>query len=147
MNWPFLTREDVIRIAIAVMAVGLAVLVALIIVSRKLANGGFGPEWQCTAMPLFEAIAERMPEVGRRYYQQVIAKTISELAAYLAARVKAGDLVIDDLGHAASQFMLSCQASLFLPFILQASPPPSRAQIETSVRSATRMFLAAYRKG
>src|SRR5438552_17282996 len=43
------------------------------------------------------AIAERMPDVGRRYYGQVIAKTISELATYLKARVKAGDLVIDDV--------------------------------------------------
>jgi AcrR family transcriptional regulator len=92
------------------------------------------------------AIAERMPEVGRRYYDQVIAKTISELATYLKARVKAGDLVIDDPDHAAAQFMLSCQASLFLPFILQKSPPPTRAQVEASVRSATRMFLAAYGK-
>jgi hypothetical protein len=32
----------------------------------------------------------------------------------------------------------------FAAFILQKSPPPSRAQIEASVRSATRMFLAAY---
>ena len=92
------------------------------------------------------AIAERMPEVGRRYYDKVIAKTNSELAAYLRARVNAGDLVIDDLELAASQFMLSCQASLFLPFIMQVSPPPTRAQIETSVRSATRMLLAAYGK-
>jgi AcrR family transcriptional regulator len=92
------------------------------------------------------AIAERMPEVGRRYYDRVIAKTNSELAAYLGARVAAGDLVIDDLELAASQFMLACQASLFLPFIMQVAPPPARAQIETSVRSATRMFLAAYRR-
>ncbi len=36
------------------------------------------------------AIAERMPEVGRRYYEQVLEKTIDRLAAYLEARVKAG---------------------------------------------------------
>src|ERR1700760_3723942 len=29
------------------------------------------------------AIAERMPEVGRRYYEHVLAQTISRLAAYL----------------------------------------------------------------
>src|SRR3984957_18252920 len=33
------------------------------------------------------AIAERMPEVGRRYYEEVLEKTISRLAAYLEARV------------------------------------------------------------
>jgi AcrR family transcriptional regulator len=92
------------------------------------------------------AIAERMPDLGRRYYAQVIAKTVEEFAAYLKARIRAGDLVIEDPELAATQFMQTCQASLFLPFILQVTPPPSRAQIEKSVRSATRMFLAAYGK-
>jgi len=90
------------------------------------------------------AIAERMPDLGRRYYDRVIAKTIAELAGYLKARVAAGDLVIDDPELAASQFMMSCQALLFLPFIFQASATPPRDKIERSVRSAMRMFLAAY---
>ncbi len=38
---------------------------------------------------------------------------------------EAGDLAIDDCQLAASQFMLMCQASLFLPFIFQAAPAPS----------------------
>jgi hypothetical protein len=42
--------------------------------------------------------------------------------------------------------MLSCQAKLFLPFILQVAPSPSRAQIAKVVASATKMFLAAYRR-
>jgi AcrR family transcriptional regulator len=92
------------------------------------------------------AIAERMPDLGRRYYAQVIEKTVSEFATYLKARIGAGDLAIDDPELAATQFMQTCQASLFLPFILQVTPPPSREQIEKSVRSATRMFLAAYGK-
>ena len=35
------------------------------------------------------AIAERMPDVGRRYYEHVLENTINRLAAYLEARVKA----------------------------------------------------------
>src|ERR1051325_2321993 len=35
------------------------------------------------------AIAERMPEVGRRYYENVVALTARRLAAYLEARVSA----------------------------------------------------------
>ncbi len=35
------------------------------------------------------AIAERMPDVGRRYYERVLEKTISRLAIYLEDRVKA----------------------------------------------------------
>jgi AcrR family transcriptional regulator len=92
------------------------------------------------------AIAERMPEVGRRYYECVLEKTINRLAAYLDARVKANELAIDDCQLAASQFMLMCQASLFLPFIFQAAPPPSQERITTVIESAVRMFLAAYGK-
>jgi hypothetical protein len=91
------------------------------------------------------AIAERKPEIGRRYYENTLEASINRLAAYLEARVKLGDLRIDDCQLAASQFMLTCQASLFLPFIFQASPPPSAERITEVIESAVRMFLAAYR--
>jgi AcrR family transcriptional regulator len=90
------------------------------------------------------AIAERMPEVGRRYYERVLEKSIDQLATYLEARVRARELAIEDCQLAASQFMLLCQASLFLPFIFQAAPPPSAERITEVIESATRMFLAAY---
>jgi len=91
------------------------------------------------------AIAERMPDVGRRFYEQVLQNTISRLAGYLAAHVGPNDLAIEDCQLAASQFMMMCQASLFLPFIFQAAPPPSSERIVFVVESATQMFLAAYR--
>ena len=90
------------------------------------------------------AIAERMPEVGRRYYENVLEKTIDRLAAYLEARVRSNDLAIDDCQLASSQFMLTCQASLFLPLIFQAASPPSAERMTQVVESATEMFLAAY---
>jgi len=90
------------------------------------------------------AIAERMPEVGRRFYERVLKKTINRLALYLEAHVAQGELAIDDCEFAASQFMLMCQASLFLPFIFQAAPAPSPGRIKEVVTSAVRMFLAAY---
>jgi len=90
------------------------------------------------------SIAERMPEVGRRYYERVLERTIKRLATYLDAHVKLGELAIDNCELAASQFMLMCQASLFLPFIFQAAPPPTPAQIKTVIDSAVRVFLSAY---
>src|SRR6201986_1501361 len=42
------------------------------------------------------AIAERMPEVGRRFYEDVLEKTIARLAAYLDVHVQAGDVAGDD---------------------------------------------------
>lgn len=100
-----------------------------------------GGSWIRTVM----AIAERMPEVGRRYYANVLEKLINLLADYLRAHVASGDLAIDDCQLAASQFMEVCKASLFLPFVFQAAPAPSADRIAHVVDSATRMFLAAYR--
>lgn len=91
------------------------------------------------------AIAERMPDVGRRYYARVLDKTINRLSDYLKAHAAAGDLTIDDCDLAASQFMELCKASLFLPFVFQAAPAPSEERMTEVVESATRMFLAAYR--
>jgi AcrR family transcriptional regulator len=90
------------------------------------------------------AIAERMPEVGRRFYNNVVALTIARLAGYLEARAKLGDLRIEDCELAATQFMQMCQASLFMPFLFQAAPAPSAERIAEVVESATRMFLAGY---
>src|SRR5450432_2837677 len=56
------------------------------------------------------AIAERMPDVGRRFYERVLAHTINRLAQYLEVHVQAKDLGIDDCQLAASQFMQICQA-------------------------------------
>lgn len=91
------------------------------------------------------AIAERMPDVGRRFYERVLQKIIGQLADYLQAHVRPGDLAVDDCHLAAAQFIMVCQASLFLPFVFQAAPAPSPERIDEVVDSATRMFLAAYR--
>ena len=100
-----------------------------------------GGSWIRTVM----AIAERMPDVGRRYYANVLEKLIDHLADYLRAHVASGDLTINDCRLAAAQFMEVCKASLFLPFVFQAAPAPSAERIAEVVDSATRMFMAAYR--
>jgi AcrR family transcriptional regulator len=91
------------------------------------------------------AIAERMPDVGRRFYENVLAKSINNLAEYLEAHVRPGDLVIDDCQLAAAQFMQMCQATLFLPFVFQAEPAPSAERIARVVDSATLLFLRTYK--
>jgi AcrR family transcriptional regulator len=90
------------------------------------------------------AIAERMPDVGRRYYDRVLQGTISCLASYLQDRVDARELAIEDCQLAASQFHLLCQATLFLPFVFQAEPTPSPERVRNVVTSAVQMFLANY---
>ncbi|MBI3699265.1 MAG: TetR/AcrR family transcriptional regulator [Afipia sp.] len=90
-------------------------------------------------------IAERMPELGRRFYENVIQHTFDTFGEYLKARVKAGELVINDVSLASPQFLMMCQATLFQPYIFQAKPAPSKAQIERVVDSATKIFLNMYR--
>jgi AcrR family transcriptional regulator len=90
------------------------------------------------------AIAERMPDVGRRYYENVLEKTINHLADYLKSHVRPNDLAIENCQLAASQFHQMCQASLFLPWVFQAAPAPSAERTAEVVESATRMFLAMY---
>jgi AcrR family transcriptional regulator len=99
-----------------------------------------------SALRTVMAIAERMPEVGRRFYTNVIALTIARLAAYLELRIESDGLAIEDCELAATQFMQLCQASLFMPFVFQVAPAPSAERIAEVVESATRMFLAAYQK-
>lgn len=107
-------------------------------------------QWQCrpgggSSTRTVMAIAERMPELGRSFYENVIEKTNNRLADYLKAHVGPNDLAIDDCQLAASQFTMVCQASLFLPFIFQAAPAPSTERMAEVVERATEMFLAMYR--
>ena len=62
------------------------------------------------------AIAERMPEVGRRFYDNVLEKTINASPPISRRACAVRRSLIDDCPLAATQFMQMCQASLFLPF-------------------------------
>jgi hypothetical protein len=74
----------------------------------------------------------------------VLQRTINRLAEYLDARVKQRELAIDDCQLAAAQFMLMCQATLFLPFIFEVTPAPSQDHIARVVGDAVQTFLAAH---
>ena len=91
------------------------------------------------------AIADRMPEIGKRFYEAGPAAGIAQLAAYIDAQVKAGVLRVEDSEMAAAQFMESTHAMLFKPIVFNFAPAPSDEQVERSVRIAVRVFLAAYR--
>ena len=91
------------------------------------------------------AIADRMPEVGRKFYESGPAAGIAQLAAYLAAQVAAGVLVIEDCEITAAQFMESTHAILFKPIVFNFAPAPSDEQVQRSVGIAVAAFIAAYR--
>lgn len=91
------------------------------------------------------AIADRMPDLGRKFYEAGPARGIARLAGYLAAQVDAGRLVVEDCEVAAVQFMEACQAMLFKPMVFNFAPEPTLQQIEHVVRIAVAAFVAAYR--
>ena len=90
------------------------------------------------------AIAERMPDLGRKLYETGPAVAIAKLAAYLRAQVDAGVLPIDDCEVAAAQFIETCHATMFKPMLFNFAPPPTPERIRHVVGIAVRTFLAAY---
>ena len=91
------------------------------------------------------AIADRMPEVGRKFYESGPERGMAQLSDYLKSQIEAGVLAVDDVEIAAVQLMESYQAKLFKPMVFNFAPVPSLQQIERVVRIAVKTFLAAYR--
>ena len=91
------------------------------------------------------AIADRMPEIGKKFYETGPACGIAMLAAYIQRKVDAGVLAVDDCEVAAAQFLDMCQSTLFKPVLFNFAPPPSPERIEHVVKIAVRTFMAAYR--
>jgi AcrR family transcriptional regulator len=91
------------------------------------------------------AVAERMPEIGRKVYETGPAVGIAKVAAYLQAQVDAGVLAIDDCEVAAAQFIETCHATMFKPMLFNFAPPPPPERIRHVVGIAVRAFMKAYR--
>ena len=91
------------------------------------------------------AIADRMPELGKRFYETGPACGIARVARYLEDQVAAGVLATDDCELAAAQFLDSCLSMTFKPLMFNASGPASKERIDHVVGTAVRTFLAAYR--
>ncbi len=100
---------------------------------------------KASAIRIVIAIADRMPELGRKFYESGPARGITQLAAYIAAQVDAGVLTVEDCEIAAAQLMEACQAMIFKSMVFNFAPEPSPKQIERVVRIAVSTFLAAYR--
>lgn len=91
------------------------------------------------------AVAERMPEVGRKLYESGPARGVASLAAYLKAQTDAGILAVDDCEIAAAQFIETCHASMLKPMLFNFGPPPTDERIAYVVGIAVRTFMRAYK--
>jgi AcrR family transcriptional regulator len=100
---------------------------------------------KASALRTVIAIADRMPEIGKVFYETGPAFGISKLADYLRAQTEAGVLTVDDFEVAAAQFLDACQSTLFKPVLFNFSAPPQDDAIKHVVGIAVRTFMRAYR--
>jgi len=91
------------------------------------------------------SISERMPAIGKMFYDTGPAVGVAMLRRYLEAQVAAGYLAIDDCEVAAAQFLEACRATIFKRLLFNAGDLPTEAHITHVVGIAVRTFLAAYR--
>jgi AcrR family transcriptional regulator len=91
------------------------------------------------------SISERMPEIGRHFYEEGPARGIAALRCYLEHQAAAGILDIEDCELAAAQFLDSCQSTVFKPLLFNFGAAPTEERIVHVVAMAVRAFLAAYR--
>jgi hypothetical protein len=92
------------------------------------------------------SIAERMPEIGRKFYQSGPARSVATLGRYLESQVAARILQVNDCELAAAQFLDSCQSTWFKQLLFNFADPPSHSRIAQIVDTAVPMFVAAYRR-
>jgi AcrR family transcriptional regulator len=91
------------------------------------------------------AISERMPKIGRQFYESGPVQGVAALRRYLDGEVAAGNLVIPDTEVAAAQFLDSCHSTIFKALLFNAAGAQSEERINHVVGIAVRAFLAAYR--
>ena len=101
---------------------------------------------KASALRTVAAIAERMPEIGRIFYETGPAVGVAKLADYLKAQNEAGILAVDDCTVASAQFLDACKSTLFMPVLFNFSEAPGEDSIKYVVGIAVRTFVRAYRK-
>lgn len=110
----------------------------------RLLCGGFA----VSAHRIVIGVAERMPDLGREFYERGPKQGAYRLSQFLADKVGQGLLDIDDTYLAAVQFLDLCQSTILRPRLFNAlREPPAEAEIRRVVDSAVDMFLARYGRG
>jgi AcrR family transcriptional regulator len=90
-------------------------------------------------------VCEKFPHFGQVYYEAGPARGVARLAAYLDARVEAGQLRIADTTLAAQHFLHLCLAGLLTRMLFAAGGMADEARMRFQTGEAVRVFLAAYR--
>jgi len=90
-------------------------------------------------------VAERMPDVGREFYEGGPQRVTEAFSRFIDHHVAKGNLVVEDSFLAAAQFLELVQATVFRPRLYGiVKEQASEEEIEKVVSSAVRMFMRAY---
>ena len=92
------------------------------------------------------AIAGKIPEIGRAFYEAGPAYGEKNLGAWLAQRTARGEVAIDDPESAASHYLQLCQGSVFRRMLFGVTEQATEAELAAAVDQAVDLFMRAYRK-
>jgi AcrR family transcriptional regulator len=119
--------------------------------ARALGNFGrrlvrmINAEFAVSAHRVVIGVAERMPDLGRGFYENGPMQGAKLIATYLDRMVAEGKLAIGDTALAAVQFIDLCQSTLTRPRLFNAvRTPPGEDEIGRVVDEAVAMFMARY---
>lgn len=90
------------------------------------------------------ATADKFPEIGLRFLDAGPNSGVRRLSSYLTAKVAQGELDIDDVSCAASQFLSLTKDSILAPMLFGAATTISRERMELAVDRAVRLFIRVY---
>jgi len=89
--------------------------------------------------------AGKFPEVGQKFFAAGPGRGIEKLRTFLAAMVANRRLEIPDVELAAFQLLELIQSVHLRRMLFRVAEMPTRAEIERTVASGVRVFLAAHR--
>jgi TetR/AcrR family transcriptional repressor of mexJK operon len=96
-----------------------------------------GHRIMCTPQVIESGMPQQAWEAGPE-------RTISMVAAVLAHHVDRGELDIDDVPRAASQFLCLVKGDLHQRLVFGCCAPPLAHEVERQIEGAVEMFLRAY---
>ncbi len=103
-------------------------------------------DYTIRAMRTVLGVIDRMPRLAQRFFTATPENGYTVLKAYFDQQVSAGTLSIEDTETAAKQFIDLAMAGMFKGRLFGMCDSVSDESIEKNVRSAIRVFLAAYGK-
>lgn len=89
----------------------------------------------------------RFPNIGKVFHAVGPTLLREELARYLAAADKRGEVRVKVPDTAARQFVSMVLSDIQLQCLLDITPPPSRARVRKIVGAAVETFMSAYAEG